>query len=86
MKPKTKNVTASFTGALCLVAVLGLGLFAGQKEAIAGDAAKIGAAAPAFTLPSVVDGSEVSLEAHKGKVVEVMFHSINCPFYKMHEG
>ncbi|MEO0477553.1 MAG: redoxin domain-containing protein, partial [Planctomycetota bacterium] len=85
MKPKTINVTASFTAALCLVAVIGLSLFSGQQEALAADKAKIGAAAPAFTLPDVTTGSEVSLEAHKGKVVVVMFHSINCPFYKMHE-
>ena len=29
-------------------------------------------------------GNEVSLTDHKGKVIVIMFHSINCPFYKMH--
>ena len=83
-----KKLTASLTAAFCLAAVLGIGLFAGQKEALAADQANdlaIGGAAPAFTLPSVTDGSEVSLKDHKGKVVVVLFHSINCPFYKMHE-
>ena len=80
-----KKLTASLTAAFCLVAVLGLGLFAGQKEALAADPAKIGDAAPAFSLPDVKTGSEVNLADHKGKVVVVLFHSINCPFYKMHE-
>ena len=80
-----KKLTTSLTAAFCLAAVIGIGLFAGQKEALAADAAKIGDTAPAFSLPDVKTGSEVSLADHKGKVVVLMFHSTSCPFYKMHE-
>ncbi|MEM9111377.1 MAG: redoxin domain-containing protein [Planctomycetota bacterium] len=81
-----KKLTASLTAVFCLVAVLGIGLFAGEKEALAAkNSAKIGADAPAFTLPDVTTGENVTLADHKGKVVVLMFHSINCPFYKMHE-
>ena len=73
-----KKLTASLTVVLCLVAALSMGLFTGQ-QAFAADAAKIGDAAPSFTLPSVTDGTDVSLEAHKGKVVVLMFHSTGCP-------
>ena len=77
-----KKLAASLTAVLCLVAALSMGLFTGQ-QAFAADAAKIGDAAPSFTLPSVTDGTDVSLEAHKGKIVVLMFHSTGCPFYKM---
>ncbi|MEM9347719.1 MAG: redoxin domain-containing protein [Planctomycetota bacterium] len=81
-----KKLTASLTATFCLVAVLGIGLFAGEKEALAAkNAAKIGIDAPAFTLPDVTTGENVTLADHKGKVVVLMFHSINCPFYKMHD-
>ena len=77
--------TASLTAALCLIAALSLGLLTGQSQALAAkNAAPIGEPAPAFTLPDVVTGSDVSLESHKGKVVVLLFHSINCPYYKMH--
>lgn len=80
-----KKLTATLTAALCMVAALSAGLFASQQEAFAAEnAATIGEAAPAFALPDVVTGSEVSLGDHKGKVVVLMFHSINCPYYKMH--
>ncbi|MGB0767841.1 MAG: redoxin domain-containing protein [Phycisphaeraceae bacterium] len=76
---------ASMSVALCLVAALGLGLFAGQSQVTAAEnAAKIGGLAPAFALPDVATGDTVDLADHKGKVVVVLFHSINCPFYKMH--
>ena len=80
-----KTITASLSAVLCLVAALSIGLLAGQQEALAAkNAAPIGQAAPAFTLPDVTTGDDVSLESHKGKVVVLMFHSINCPYYKMH--
>jgi len=79
-----KKLTASFAAALCLIAVLSLGLFTGQQEALAAEPAQIGDTAPTFTLPSVTDGTDVSLEAHKDKVVVLMFHSVSCPFYAMH--
>lgn len=81
-----KKLTATLTAGLCLVTALSLGLFAGQKDVLAVESdAPIGAAAPAFSLPDVVTGSDVGLADHKGKVVVMMFHSINCPFYKMQE-
>jgi peroxiredoxin len=83
-----KKITASLAAAFCIAAALSLGLFAGEKQAVAADqptAAAIGQAAPAFALPNVVTGDEVTLADHKGKVTVVLFHSINCPFYKMHE-
>lgn len=80
-----KKLTASLTAAFCLVAVFSIGLFAGQKEALAADAAKIGDTAPAFTLPDVTNGEEVSLADHKGKVVVIAFHSTSCPWYRMRE-
>ncbi|MBX2851031.1 MAG: redoxin domain-containing protein [Phycisphaeraceae bacterium] len=80
-----KKLAASLTAALCLVAALSLGMLVGQQEALAAEnAAPIGKAAPAFALPDVVTGNDVTLESHKGKVVVIMFHSINCPYYKMH--
>ena len=86
MKRLMTKRTSTLTAALCLMVTLSIGLFAGQQQTHAADnAAKIGDAAPTFTLPSVTDGTDVSLEAHKGKVVVMMFHSTGCPFYKMHE-
>lgn len=72
--------------ALCLVAAAAVAFFfVGQSEAIAADGAAIGADAPTFTLKDVKTGDDVSLEAHQGKVVVLMFHSTNCPWYKMRE-
>lgn len=86
MKRTSKTVTASLTAALVLVAALGFGLFASLQDATAAEnAATIGNTAPAFILPDAATGDNVSLIDHKGKVVVLMFHSINCPFYKMHE-
>lgn len=80
-----KKLTASLTALFALAAVLSLGLLANNQQALAADnIAGIGADAPAFVLPDVVTGDNVSLADHKGKVVVAMFHSINCPFYKMH--
>lgn len=86
MKRITTSVTTSLTALFCLTAVLSIGLFANQQEAIAAEnAATVGDAAPAFALPDVVTGDQVSLTDHKGKITVIMFHSIGCPFYKMHE-
>jgi len=80
----TTKQTATLTAALCLVAALSMGLFTGQGQALAaGKAAPIGQTAPAFSLPDVLAGNDVSLADQKGKVVVLMFHSTNCPFYAM---
>ena len=84
MRLMTIKRTASLTVALSLLAALSIGLFTGGKQALAAEsAAAIGDAAPAFALPDVVTGDEVSLADHKGKVVVLMFHSISCPYYAM---
>ena len=81
-----KKLTTSLTAALCLTAVFSLAFFTSQEDArAADDAAKIGADAPVFTLSDVKTGDAIALADHKGKVVVLMFHSTNCPFYKMHE-
>lgn len=81
-----KKLSVTFAAGLCLVAVLSMGLLVSQQDALAAEnAAAIGDAAPAFALPDVVTQSQVSLADHQGKVVVVMFHSINCPYYKMHQ-
>jgi peroxiredoxin len=81
-----KKLAASLSAALCLVAALSIGLLSGQSEALAAkNAAPLGEAAPAFTLPDVVTGSDVSLESHKGKVVVLLFHSTSCPYYAMNK-
>lgn len=81
-----KKLSLTFAAGLCLVAVLSMGLLVSQQDALAAEnAAAIGDAAPAFALPDVVTQSQVSLADHQGKVVVVMFHSINCPYYKMHQ-
>ena len=84
------KLTASLTAALCLAAVLSIGLFANPADVFAAkdakdDAAEIGADAPAFTLPDVVTEDEVSLADFEEKVVVLMFHSTTCPFYAMNE-
>ncbi len=80
------KLTAPLTTLFCLGAVLGLALYVNQPQALAAEnAAVIGDAAPGFTLPDVVTGDNVSLADQAGKITVLMFHSINCPFYKMHD-
>ncbi|MEQ9460088.1 MAG: redoxin domain-containing protein [Phycisphaeraceae bacterium] len=45
----------------------------------------VGEAAPAFELKDVQTGEVVSLEAHRGQVVVVVFQSIHCPWDRMRE-
>jgi peroxiredoxin len=45
----------------------------------------IGEPAPQFSLADVVTGETVSLADYQGKVVVMMFQSINCPWDKMRE-
>ena len=80
----TKKLATSLLATACLAAVVAIALFAGQQPALA-DAADVGAEAPAFTLPNVVNGEDVSLSDFEGKVVVLMFHSTSCPFYAMNE-
>jgi peroxiredoxin len=63
-----------------LAVVLTLVLAAGT--AIAGEAPKIGAAAPDFTLPAAADGKPVALKdlLGKGKAVAVIFIATKCPY------
>ncbi|MFT3785883.1 MAG: thioredoxin family protein [Tepidisphaeraceae bacterium] len=70
--------------ALALTALAGVGIvasrsFAEDKAATA--AAKVGAAAPTFTLPDQ-DGTPVSLEQYKGKVVVLEWTNNECPYVK----
>ena len=81
-----KKLTATLTAALCLAAALSMGLFTGQEQSLAAeDAAPIGDAAPAFSLPDVVTSSDVSLADQKDKVVVLLFHSTGCPYYAMNK-
>ncbi len=63
------------------VPVLALMLTAGIAST--STAATIGEAAPAFSLPAV-DGSTVTLEQFKGKVVVLEWFNKECPFVRKH--
>lgn len=56
---------------------------AGEKTAASEPMAKIGSAAPEFTLKDT-DGKEVSLAQFKGKVVVLEWFNSGCPFVKRH--
>lgn len=72
---------------LTALAILAAAAFflVGQQDAVAADAAEIGAAAPAFTAKNVKTGEDVSLSDYDNKVVVLMFHSTGCPWYKMRD-
>jgi peroxiredoxin len=77
------------------VSILALGLVAGAgllainaqpasaHAYAAADAAKVGDAAPAFTLKDT-DGKEVKLSDYKGKIVVLEWFNPECPFVKKH--
>jgi peroxiredoxin len=75
--------TTSRALVLSLVAVVGaLGLPACAADAPKGEAPKIGARAPDFTLPSVEGGNAVALKdlVAKNKAVVVVFIATKCPY------
>ncbi|MFI4861480.1 MAG: redoxin domain-containing protein [Phycisphaerales bacterium JB063] len=78
------NLLAPLTALAC-AAVAGTVLLTGSTPALADEPAVIGEAAPGFTLEDIRTAEDVSLSDYEGKVVVLMFHSINCPFYRMAE-
>ena len=80
-----RKLSTSLLASLCIAAVAALAFFSFQSPALADDPAPIGEDAPTFTLPNVVDGSEVSLDDYEDKIVVLLFHSTSCPFYAMNE-
>lgn len=63
----------------CLAILIGCGTEAVSKD----QEAKVGKAAPNFTLTSA-DGDEISLADYKGKYVVLEWINFDCPFVKKH--
>jgi peroxiredoxin len=67
---------------LCIVAVAAFALDAGAQQGAAAQA-RVGAAAPAFTLPDS-NGRTVSLADFKGKTVVLEWSNHECPYVGKH--